>query len=87
MKTYNILIPVFNSVTYRSHIKDYLVINSNSKLIQEENITFAYVHVFSCINVALLLAIGQSLLCHLWLMLLKTGIEILHFYAVFFSYI
>jgi hypothetical protein len=44
-------------------------------------------HVFSCINVALLLTIGQSLLCHLWLMLLKTGIEILHFYAVCFSYI
>lgn len=36
MKTYNILIPVFNSVTYKSHIKDYLVINSNSKLIQEK---------------------------------------------------
>jgi hypothetical protein len=36
MKIYNILIPVFNSVTYKSHIKDYLVINSNSKLIQEK---------------------------------------------------
>lgn len=36
MKAYNILIPVFNSVTYKSHIKDYLVINSNSKLIPEK---------------------------------------------------